>query len=290
MSGFSAAWLDLREPADRAARSSALVEALRAHHPPSAPWTVVDLGAGTGANLRYLAPALGGRQQWLLVDEDAALLEAARVALARWAGKLGAAVDADEHGMRIGAPELGCDVRSVRLDLAHDLPELAVPRGSLVTASALLDLVSAEWLEALADICRAAEAEVIFALTYDGRIEVTPGAGDDAFAAECFNRHQRRDKGFGPALGPGAAAAAARIFASRGYALEEAPSPWRLDGRRDRRLQAELLHGWLVAALEAAPESRARLEHWHAEHRRHVDSGAAGMRVGHRDIAGRLRA
>src|SRR5262245_8239521 len=66
MAGFSAAWLGLREPADRAARAAAVttfvVEALGRR----SGLRVLDLGAGTGANLRYLAERLSGNQFWTL--------------------------------------------------------------------------------------------------------------------------------------------------------------------------------------------------------------------------------
>ncbi len=51
MSGFDAAWLALREPHDHAARSASLADrfALAVGARPR----LTDLGAGTGANLRY---------------------------------------------------------------------------------------------------------------------------------------------------------------------------------------------------------------------------------------------
>jgi hypothetical protein len=113
-----------------------------------------------------------------------------------------------------------------------------------------------------------------------------PGSPDDELARGLFNRHQRGDKTFGPALGPDATGAALEIFAARGYALEQAPSDWRLDPRQ-QRLQAALIDGWLAAALEIAPAERARLTRWHTQHRERIDAGCSELVVGHRDFAGR---
>src|SRR5688500_1818912 len=66
-------WLALREPADAAARSSALAE-LVAQHCGGGPLTVRDLGCGTGSMLRWLAPQLPGPQRWYLHDRDPVLL------------------------------------------------------------------------------------------------------------------------------------------------------------------------------------------------------------------------
>ena len=85
---FDAAWLTLREDLDHDSRDPALVDLLvewqrESVDPPGATGDgtavtrvftrVLDLGSGTGSNLRYLAPRLPGRQQWLLLDHDAAL-------------------------------------------------------------------------------------------------------------------------------------------------------------------------------------------------------------------------
>jgi hypothetical protein len=157
-----------------------------------------------------------------------------------------------------------------------------------VTASALLDLVSARWLDALADACCAARANVLFALTYDGRMTLAPAEPDDEPARALFNKHQRTDKGFGPALGPEAAEAAKSSFAQRGYAIKAETSDWRLGGEA-RELEAEHLEGWLHAACEIEPKSRGMLERWHTRHRQRIDAGQSRILVGHSDFAGLAR-
>ncbi|HEU4618592.1 MAG TPA: class I SAM-dependent methyltransferase [Gammaproteobacteria bacterium] len=269
MTGFSADWLALREPADAAARSQDLVERLRGRGPRGRSWRIVDLGSGTGANLRYLAPRLGGPQDWLLVDDDTVLLEHAGAPAAH-----------------AGAGSVSA--RCARIDLAASLDAVPWPPRGLVTASALLDLVSAEWLEALCGRTRAAAADVLFALTYDGRMAFAPEEPDDDWVRGLVNAHQRRDKGFGPALGPTAASAAARLFETAGYEVETARSDWRLD-ERHRPLQRALLDGWRDAAAETAPNDTARLERWHGRRAAHVAAGVSRLVVGHVDLLGSLR-
>ena len=263
MSGFTTDWLALREPADAVARDAALIGPFV----PCAGATrrVVDLGAGTGANLRYLAPRLGGPQEWLAVDSDPTLLGA----------------------LTARAAPAGSRVRTLRLDLVRDLETLPLDRYDLVTAAALLDLVSAPWLARLAARCVAARAGVLFALTYDGRIDWSPSEDGDARIRELVNRHQRTDKGFGPALGPAAAAAAERVFEERGYRMRSARSDWML-GSESRALQAALVDGWVAAAREIAPREAAALEDWRRRRHAHLATGASRLRVGHIDLAGEL--
>ena len=285
MPAFSADWLALREPADARARSSAIVDTILRGVFPQEPLSIVDLGAGTGANLRYLAPRLGGRQEWLLVDSDPGLLVAAREKLVEWARGLGAQVATDANRISIATDSFSAAVRAGKLDLALELETLHLPHGCLVTASALLDLVSRSWLEELAEACRGSFAKVLFALTYDGRMTLAPPEPDDELARALFNRHQHTDKGFGPALGPEAATTAYAAFADRGYALCAAASDWRL-GSDERRLQAELLAGWLAAATEIEPHFRSHLARWSARHARRIAAGESTLVVGHSDLAG----
>jgi hypothetical protein len=114
-----------------------------------------------------------------------------------------------------------------------------------------------------------------------------PSGPDDEVVRTLFNRHQRADKGFGAALGPEAATAASAAFARRGYSVTTAASDWRIAGD-ERRLQAELIDGWLGAAADIDPASRDKLERWHASHRQRIDAARSKIVVGHGDVAGVL--
>ena len=99
-----------------------------------------------------------------------------------------------------------------------------------------------------------------------------------------FNRHQRGDKGFGPALGPDAAAATERIFAHLDYRLTKSASDWRIEPGR-AELQRALVDGWLAAALEIAPERSVALRAWHRRRIEHVERGRSQLMIGHVDVA-----
>ena len=257
MTSFTAEWLSLREPADAAARS----EALAAGFADDAR-RIVDLASGTGANIRYLAPRLRRASHWLAVDNDAQLLAALAPA--------------------------GAKVSTLRLDLARALDDVPLDGCNLVTASALLDLVSAAWLHRLAARCAEARAGVLFALTYDGRIEWSPREDADELVRGLINRHQLGDKGFGPALGPGAAAAAVRHFNAVGYEIRTASSDWDL-GPESPALQTALIEGLIAAAAEIAPGEAEALDNWARRRRAHVAAGVSRVRLGHVDLGGRPR-
>jgi SAM-dependent methyltransferase len=291
VSGFSAEWLALREPFDAAARAAGLVTGLAPHLAPAtrdAPLEIVDLGAGAGSNLRYLAPRLGGPQRWRLVDHDPDLLAAAFAETREWAITRGALVAESTDALTVREREHEWQIRCERRDLAQpSAAPLTLPHRGLVTAAALLDLVGEAWLMALLARCRAAHAAVCFALTYDGRSECTPAEPEDAEVLALFNRHQRLDKGFGAALGPDAARVAEAALRAHGYNVAAAASDWLVEPAHTA-MQEALLDGWLGAALEIAPERRGALADWHRRRVAHVALARSALRVGHVDLVGWL--
>jgi hypothetical protein len=295
---FSEDWLAAREPADAAARSLPLVQRLAdglcgsVPDPPSggSGLTVhaLDLAAGTGANARYLAEHLPLAQDWLLVDHDARLLDAVPAQMRAWAdARAFALVAADGPCLQVRGAPAPCRFTTRRADLAAaiagpTMPDIFSGR-SLVTASALLDLVSERWLRALAEKCRQSDAAVLFALTYDGTIRCVPEDAEDEAIRALVNRHQSRDKGFGPALGPSADEHAARCFADVGFDVERAASPWRLNPGM-QELQARLIDGWAQAAAEMSPNQSASIDAWRLRRLSHVGEGRSQLTVGHRDL------
>jgi SAM-dependent methyltransferase len=293
MTDFSDDWLACRAPADTAARADELVRRL-AVLPRAADGTcrVLDLGSGTGANLRHLAPLLAAaghdRQHWTCVDYDPALLTRLPGRMAEWATNAAMACRATSAGLLIAGGNWRASVRTLRLDLCAGLSALSLPPGGLVTASALLDLVSVTWLDALLARCRAAHCGLLFALTYDGRCTLSPEHAEDARVVERVNAHQRTDKGFGPALGPAAAATAAARCRALGWCVETAQSDWVL-GADMPELQYALLGGWRDAAAqmtsaEGAAAASAALDAWLRTRRGWVEAGSSRLRVGHTDL------
>jgi methyltransferase family protein len=256
--GFSAGWLSMREPYDQAARNGAVLDAVAAAFAGASAATVTDLGCGTGATMRAMASRLPARQSWRLVDNDDVLLDVAATA----------------------APA-GASVTIVVLDLVGAI-EQALDSCDLVATSALLDLVSAAWLDRLvASLARFARP-FYAALSYDGAVTLMPETRHDAVVIAAVNRHQRTDKGFGPALGPDAARTAPARFRHAGFAVLEGCSDWRF-GAGDHEIQMAMLDGWADAAREIGV-NLSTLDEWLGERRDHVIAGRSHMRVGHIDF------
>lgn len=258
MSGFSLEWLSLREPADLIGRNTDLLHAtihwLQGIDMP----IIVDLGAGSGSTLRALEQAGLRNGLWRLVDNDGLLLNEAL-------------------GRHLGDWML--EDHQSDLTIVDELP---LGGARLVTASALFDLASEQLLEQL--ISRLPGGCALYsALNYDGVMSWTPKHPLDTQVTAAFNQHQRRDKGMGgPALGPQAVAFLAPLLESKGFNVEVAESPWRLDAKHTILLR-ELIAG-IVAAVSASPEylTAVDLADWQAFREQHAATGTCY--VGHLDI------
>jgi hypothetical protein len=225
---FSSSWLALREPADAAARSVDLVGVLRDRLTP--PLVIRDLGCGTGSLGRWLAPQLPGPQHWILQDRDPALLARAGRSL--------------PDGVTVETRQ-GDVTALTGADLAGT---------SLVACSALLDLLTADEVEALAAACAEHRTPALFTLSVSGRVRFEPADPRDAEIAEAFNAHQRRTVRGRRLLGPDAAEVTAAAFGKLGATVVQRPSPWRLEP--DSPLAAQWLRGWLEAARQQRPDLR----------------------------------
>jgi len=258
-------WLALREPADAEARARDLVRVLVKRLPVTGHRVIYDLGCGSGAMVRWLAPRLPGPQHWVLHDRDPDLLAAAGAALPGPAAD-GAAVT----------------VETKRSDISRLHPD-DLAGATLITASALLDMLTEDELADLARLCVAAECPALLTLSVAGRVELTPGDPLDGRVAAAFNAHQRRGTDRGRLLGPDAPAAAAEVFARLGAEVLERPSPWRI-GAPNSELVAQWFADWVGAACEQEPALGAEMDAYTRRRLAEVTAGQLAVIVDHADL------
>jgi hypothetical protein len=263
-------WLTLREPADAAARAPSLVEKVRSYLPANGGAVVHDLGSGTGAMARWLAVQLPGPQHWVMYDRDGELLTRA-------------AADPPTRASD-GAP---VTIETRQCDITQLAP--AEPAGAhLVTASALLDMMTAEELDRLVATCAGAGCPVLITLSVTGQVDLAPADPFDRAVADAFNAHQRRTAGNRRLLGPDAVDAAADGFTRLGFDVLLRPSPWLL-GPGQAALSAEWFSGWLGAACEQQPELRAPAHSYARRRRAETGAGQLSVTVHHLDLLARPR-
>jgi len=237
----------------------------------SGPVSVVDVGAGTGANQTWLAPALreagfAGPQDWHLLDHDADLLQVASRSTEELPG-----VHSTRHTARVA-------------DVAGLLPRLRRPR--VITCSALLDLLTAAEVDHLVGATLESGQAALWALSVTGTVAPTPRHPGDHLVSELFNADQQRTLDDDRALlGPTAWSHAADRLRAGGWEVHTVSTPWQL-GPAD----AALLRRWVDERADAAAgasdqaDVRSRVRSWAAARRSHLDDGVLSVRVGHTDL------
>jgi len=291
MTGFSAQWLALREPVDHRSRDRALhnklvkyLEDVSAKQDGAV--RLIDLGSGSGSNLRALAPDLCAVQHWTLVDYDPALLTAARAALVIWSDRIIENNSDHRDAQRqtsVSAVRPLCIVKQGKRitidflceDLAVNIEQVLQQPADLITAAAFFDLVAAQWLERF---CAALTKPLYTVLTYNGVERWSPPHASDEKVLEAFHYHQQTDKGFGAAAGPSAANVMKALLSERGFEVLTAQSPWKLNSA-DRELITQLASGSAGAALETRRIDSATATAW-AQSRRQ----AIACEIGHIDL------
>ncbi|MCS5720201.1 SAM-dependent methyltransferase [Herbiconiux sp. CPCC 205763] len=260
----SSDWLALREGEDARARSREL--ALAAAGALGRGATVVhDLGSGTGSMMRWLAPILPGPQTWVLHDWNPALTARATAGSAPL-DREGRAVTIRTRGGELA------DLRAADLDGA-----------SLVTASALLDVLTSEEVHAVVQASVTVGCPVLLSLSVTGDVRLDPPDPRDDVVMEAFNAHQRRLANERRLLGPHGAAVVRELFLEAGWSVRTIDTFWHLSAR-DPLLLEQWFDGWLGAALEHRADLRTDEVVYRERRSAQQRSGALSAVVGHVDL------
>lgn len=260
-------WLSLRRPADEAAREATrpVIAALSAHLSSQLAAGqaahIIDLGAGTGANLAFLAPRLAVPQRWTLIDRDEDLL-----------GEVPQIVSCDQV----------LEVRRLALDLTELQDILGEDPPTLITCTAVLDVLTERQVHSLATLVATRGLAVLFSLSVTGEVRMDPPLELDARIAGAFNAHQRRSG----LAGPRAIALAAHALSSHGLDVTVTDTPWML-GSDSHALIARYLTDRVAAAAEHDPSLHPATDHWLETRFSQLEQGGLSVEVGHQDLMAR---
>jgi hypothetical protein len=215
---------------------------------------IIDLGAGTGANQRWLAPRLPFRQRWIHLDHDSTISRSLPL----------------PHG-------------TVIIDGSVEALERLLSEGSdhhLVACSALLDVLTTGHLNA---VCRAVinnQVPALFSLSVTGAQTISPMDSHDQLLLDAFNDHQRR----AGRAGPDAITLALDALCTAGFTVRIEETPWQLAAPSDSALVEQLLQERLDAAVAQDPSLAAVAIAWLELRRTQLELGVLRIEVGHRDI------
>lgn len=284
MSGFSTAWLDARYRADEAARNPETEAAVWSMCSGIQPLRVLDLGAGTCAAFRHLAPRGPARQRWTALEQDPLLLGAAQQLLPGWAAGAGYTAGPDAGGWAFRSSSQALHLRMIGGDLHSGAAWEAAGPQDLIVAHALLDLCSAEQLRALAARI-SGQAQGLYALLNYTGMRAWPQMPEDGAVFGWYEAHMQRPQPFGRACGREAPAVLREAFAALGWQVRSGASRWVL-GPGEQAMHAFLL-GFMeqsVPEMAEGPGGLALFRRWLAARRAQSQAGQLTLDVEHEDL------
>lgn len=288
MNSFRSSWLAQREMFDLSSRSTKLaqnfVEAVQANKKNTQNLLrLIDLGGGTGANFRVLAPLIETNQYWLICENDPQLLNEALATTIEWARKQSWTCKNSNGFLLIQAGKSKWTIEMRQIDLSLDINSIDASHFDGVTTSAFLDLVSEEWLQRMVKWINKSQRPFLAAMTVDGLRHWEPELASDLRINEAFQRHQLTDKGFGCALGPEAIQTLIQIFNQYEIYCETAKSDWIINSYATDMLR-KLIDETVEVVEQTGRANSLGLRAWHSQRHQYVSQGLARMTVGHMDL------
>lgn len=226
---FATDWLHERYRFDVAARNPEVEAACLQYFAQQDAINIIDIGAGTGANVVYLAEKLPQSQQWALVELNPTLLKYARARLTTWAIAKGYSVTETGNSLRLKRESKHIALHFIKGSFL-ELPKLLQLKDyHLVTASAVFDLLSKEMLQTLVQTFHKNRLAFLTTLNYESMSYLPTDAADE-YWIDLYEAHMQRQQAFGQALGPNCGTYLETCFATlSNEQLLRAPSRWQIE-------------------------------------------------------------
>lgn len=186
---------------------------------------ILDIGAGTAANFRYLSDKIMcNEQEWTLVDQNKDLLRVAKEEITR---KLGAPVldSTDRSVFETSGKKI--KVRFVVDDIFSPSSSLLDSSCDLVVANAFFDLGAENQLATFFQVLGTASCAFLATINYSG-MGFTPSEEDDKYWIHQYHNHMARQQPFGISLGPECVAHMSVL--SKNMDVKMGSSDWEMSG------------------------------------------------------------
>jgi hypothetical protein len=218
---------------------------------------IIDLGAGTGANQRWLAPRLPIRQRWLHLDHNPVI----------------------SRSLPLAAET---EIVDESVEALGELLTRSSGDRQLVSCSALLDVLTTEQIQA---VCRAVidnRVPAFFSLTVTGRLRLSPADAHDQLLLAAFNDHQCR----AGRAGPEATTLTVNLLRAAEFAVTTQKTPWRLTAESGLAFVDQMLEERLAAAVAQDPALARTAKAWFELRRAQLAAGLLRIELDHCDILG----
>ena len=233
-------WLEHRYPCDVEARNANIEKKFLEYFSQRERLRIMDAGSGTGSNFRYYFSKLPEQQEWVLLEQDAKLLEACRERLTSFAQENQYQLERKTDGYLIKSGRKQANIRFLQGKLEDVKTLTDLEQLDVITANALFDLVSYEQFDAFAAQIACYQVCLMASLNYY-ETSFLPFSSIDGRFLQYFHTHMTRPQDFGEAMGPNCTEEMLDLLAAHEMKCEQEGSQWHLK-RYDTTMQHYILH------------------------------------------------
>ncbi len=214
-------WLNQRYEVDRQARNKEVESIFRARLS-AGKITIVDIGAGTGSNLRYYHGRLSAQEQhWYLVDQEKVLLEETLANLDSEVNQC------EENVWQLRHNQKDIVVHFVEADVFTNSIDPFLERADLILSNAFFDLASAVQLRDFLGKLDFGRQTFLSTINYTG-MRFIPGDTEDGYWIDHYEEHMRRDRPEGRSTGPDCVGLIIEFFEHQDLRYHVGGSNWEL--------------------------------------------------------------
>jgi len=259
-------WLNLRFGFDSQSRNKDLEKKMLQNLSQNQ-LNVLDLGAGSAANLYYFFSKLPNDSKWTLIDRDVDLLNK---------------INFNQFQLK-HTPEI---LHSNFLD-----PQCIIYQNKydLILANAVFDLCTKNhFMQLLANLnesCTISNETVLyFTINITPQIEFLPKLDEDNIFIDLFFKHMQREQSFGHAMGPNCVTQMKECFDFHKFNYESKKSNWVILPRDQKMLFSNLEFIENSCSELISTQMRKTLNHWISIRKKQITNKELTLTVGHEDL------
>ncbi len=279
--GFDTGWLNERFAYDNAARNTEVEQAFINHFRFKEKLSILDIGAGTGANCLYFMERLFKNQEWTLIEKDPQLCEACKQRIERFLLDYNFFYTYEDNVFRIKIWESRVKIKIINASF-FDLKELVdLDQIDVLMAAAVFDVLTLEQFEEVMKPIVASKTALFTSMNYHS-MKCLPEESLDIEFVSAYENHMMREQTIGVAMGPKCSSLIEAFFKQHQIEFIKGSSQWKLDER------AQKMHSFLLNFMEGALGEEALVDlkifnSWLSEKRALSQSGRLNMEVNHLD-------
>jgi precorrin-6B methylase 2 len=278
-------WLAERYHFDAAARHPLIEEKFLHALPPNDTIALIDVGAGTGANCRYLMEKIPANQEWILIEQNSEFSEESLRSLQHHGLQKGYETYLQNGTLTLKAPAKTVQIKALQGSLLEINRMADLSATNAVVANAVFDLFTAEEFETF--VQKITRHQLLFYATMNyENMHFLPTHPQDEKMICLYHEHMLRPQDMGTALGPGSVVQMIEILQQHRYAVTAGNSLWHIHSKHEKMMRYLLnFMASAIAELPLSVEDTLLLKPWKKQKE---EATVLHLIIEHQDILGRF--